>query len=65
MSPRDLLAEGTMTVRQAAAFTGLSRRTLWRLMDAGLPFVRGAKLRTRLIPKRSLIEYLGVGLYGR
>ncbi len=60
----ELLADGCLGIREAAAFSGLSRSTLYAAMDRGhLRFVtRG---RRRLIPKRELIRYLSEGLRGR
>lgn len=54
-----MMNDGTMTVKQAVAFTGLSRTTLYELMDEGrLYFVRFGAKRTRLIPRRALVGLL-------
>ena len=50
----ELVADGLLNVRQAAAFLGISRTKLYSLMERGeLPYVKlGA---ARRIPKRALI----------
>lgn len=60
-SPEDyraeLLADGTMTVRQACEFTGLGKTELFRLTSTGdLPSLRHGK--RRLIPKRAIVQFL-------
>lgn len=55
------LVDGAMTVRQAAAFSGLSRRTLFRLMrDGRLPFAKVGRTAKgkRLIPRKCLTQFL-------
>lgn len=52
-----LLADGSMTVRQAAEWSGLSRTELFNLMrDGDLPWFRWGQ--GRMIPRKSLHEYL-------
>ena len=54
----EILTEGFLTVKAAVAFSGLSRSTLWKLMDEGtLPFLHDPKLRVRLIPKRAIVQW--------
>lgn len=49
--------EGLLSVTQAAHYMGITRPTVYRLMEAGeLPFTRVG--RCRRIPKRSIINYL-------
>lgn len=54
---QDLYADGAVSVEAAALFVGLSRASIYKLMDRGeLPY---SKLGTRrLIPKRALVELL-------
>lgn len=50
-----VMAEGLMDVAEAGEFLGVSRMTLYRLMDAGkLGYVKIG--RARRIPKRALVE---------
>ena len=58
-----LVADGLLTVREAAAFLRISRSSLYVLMDRGeLPF---AKLgRSRRIPRRAVIELAARELRG-
>ena len=59
----ELVADGLMTVREAAVFLRLSRSTVYTLMDQGeLPYVKLG--RSRRIPKRALIELAARGLRG-
>lgn len=61
LAERDVeLCMGDMlTVLEAVAMSKLSRVTLFRAMKAGeLPYVQEAARGHRLIPKRSLAEYL-------
>ena len=53
----DHYADGSVTVAEAARFTGLGRTTLYALMAAGeLPYTKvGAR---RLIGRRALVEML-------
>ncbi|VTR97847.1 unnamed protein product [Gemmata massiliana] len=52
-----LLADGSMTVRQAAEWSGISRSELFALMHGGhVEWFRRGK--NNLIPRRSLNEYL-------
>lgn len=59
LDPADvaLLADGAMTVRQAAVFSGISRTELFDLMKQEIIewFPRG---KNRLIVRKSLVEYL-------
>jgi excisionase family DNA binding protein len=51
----ELLADGLMTVKQAAAFLGISVANLYVLMSRGeLPYVKLG--RSRRIPRRALID---------
>lgn len=61
MSTAELLAEGCVSIAEAARFSGLSRSYLYAAMMKGeLPFVtRGDR---RLIPRNGLLAYLGSGL---
>lgn len=71
LAPVDLLADGLVTVLEAAAFLGLSRATIWSMMDRGdLPFVHGgadpgAPRRLRRIPRRALVDWAAARLYPR
>ena len=59
----ELLADGSMSVKCAAQFSGLSRAELYKLMGAGrLAFVKHGK--RRLIPRKALVRCLGEGLQG-
>ena len=61
--PSDLFDDGLLTVSAAAAFIGLSKSTLYQLMDQGeLPYVKIGKCRR--IPKRSLIDLARANLRG-
>jgi excisionase family DNA binding protein len=53
----DLFGDGSVTVAEAARFTGLGRTSLYDLMTAGeLTYTKvGAR---RLIPRRALVELL-------
>lgn len=53
----DLASDGALSVKAAAAFSGIGRTELYRLMGEGrLAFARhGAK---RLVFRKSLLEYL-------
>jgi excisionase family DNA binding protein len=51
-----LVGEGFMRVPQAAEFLGVSRSTVYELMDKGqLPYAKFG--RSRRIPKRALMEF--------
>ncbi len=59
----ELVADGLLTVREAAAFLRISRSNLYALMDHGeLAFVKLG--RSRRIPKRGVIELAARGLHG-
>ena len=59
----ELLADGSMSVKDAARFSGLSRAELYKLMGAGrLAFVKHGK--RRLIPRKALVRCLAEGLQG-
>jgi len=62
-SKPSLFEEGAMTVRQAVAFSGISRSGLYELMSNGkLPWTNvGSR---RLIPKSSLLTLLEESLQG-
>ena len=54
---REMLVEGVVTVSDAVAFLGLSRTTLWSMMDSGE--LSWLKLRgKRMIPRRALFDCL-------
>lgn len=58
-----LLAEGLVTVIDAAFFLGLSRSQVYALMETGhLVYVKLG--RSRRIPKRALIELVQANLHG-
>jgi len=60
----DILADGLMSVRDAAKFSGLGKTTLYGLMDSGrLAYVRVG--RARRIPKRELMRFLAGQLVPR
>jgi excisionase family DNA binding protein len=51
----DLLADGLLTVEQAAQFLSVCRATIYNLMDDGkLPFHVNTAFRGRRIPKAAL-----------
>ena len=57
----DLLAEGLVTVADAASYLALSPKTIWRLMgDGTLPYTRLG--RNRRIPRLALKSYAAKGL---
>lgn len=63
----DLLADGLMSVKEAAKWLGVHRATIWRMMDKGeLPFIyapgRGAL--ARRIPRKALVDWASVRLIG-
>lgn len=61
----DLLSDGLLTIRQAAAFLQVGRASVYRMMEAGnLRFVCLPGQRSRRIPKRALIEFASRGLSG-
>jgi len=55
--PDEMLVQGVVTARESAEFLGISRTTLWDLMDQGdLVWLR---LRgRRMVPRRALVDYL-------
>lgn len=60
----ELLADGCITVLEAAKFSGLGKSTLYELMDAGrLAYVRVG--RARRIPRRELVRFLASQLVPR
>lgn len=57
MAKTDVVADGMLTVEEAAGFSKLSRAELYRRMSAGdLKYVKFGK--RRLIPRRALVELL-------
>lgn len=59
----ELLAQGALSIGDAAKFSALSRSELYQLMTSGaLVFVKHGK--RRLIPKKALIKLLAEGLRG-
>jgi excisionase family DNA binding protein len=60
----DLVSDGAMTTRDAAAFTGISISQLDRHMDNGiLPYVRDG--RARKIPRKALVLFMARRLVRR
>ena len=58
-----LVADGLMTIQEAAEFLSVSRSKLYELMDNGeLIFVKLG--RSRRIPRRALIDLAASGLHG-
>lgn len=58
-----ILADGLLNVSQAATFLGLSRATLYNLMDSGqIIYAKFGK--ARRIPKNAIIEYAKRHLIG-
>ena len=59
----ELVQDGLMTIREAAAFLGLGRSTIYGLMERGeLPYACiGAR---RLIPRRALVDLAASHLRG-
>jgi excisionase family DNA binding protein len=56
-SASDVLGDGTLTIEQAIAFSGLPRTNLYEFMGRGeLVYTKVGK--RRLIPKRALVELL-------
>lgn len=54
---RELAAQGLMSVEEARRFLGVSRTTLYGLMNAGLvPFVKIGT--ARRIPRAALVEFV-------
>ena len=59
----ELVADGLLTVREAATFLRISRSNLYALMEHGeLAFVKLG--RSRRIPRRALVELAASGLQG-
>ncbi len=59
----DVVAEGLLTVTDAARFLSVSRSKLYEMMDRGeLPYVKLG--RSRRIPRRALVELAASGLRG-
>ncbi len=59
----DLVADGLLTVREAADFLRISRSRLYELMDRGeLIYLKLG--RSRRIPRRAVIELAARGLRG-
>ena len=61
--PTEVLADGCLAIPEAVRFSGLSRSTLYKAMEAGeLPFVKIG--RRRLLPRQALVQWLAQGLRG-
>jgi predicted DNA-binding transcriptional regulator AlpA len=59
----DIVADGAFAIPEAVRFTGYSRASLYRAMDAGqLEYIKLG--RRRLIPRRAAIRLLAQGLRG-
>jgi excisionase family DNA binding protein len=59
----DLVSEGLMTVREAAEFLGLSRSTVYELMESGeLSFAKIRK--SRRIPRKAVTELAASRIVG-
>lgn len=57
----DLMADGSMSVRQASEFSGIPKSTLYEVMDAGrLAYAKAG--RRRLIPRKALVAYLAAAV---
>jgi excisionase family DNA binding protein len=55
MSNEDLVADGMLNIKEAAAFLHVSRSTLWMYMEKGmLPYAKIGG--SRRIPRKALIE---------
>jgi excisionase family DNA binding protein len=62
-SPADVVADGLMTIPDAAQFLCVSKSKLYELMDGGeLEFVKLG--RSRRIPRRALVELAASNLQG-
>jgi excisionase family DNA binding protein len=62
-SAADLVEEGTMRIKEAVKFTGLSRSFLYVMMDRGdLTWVSFG--RARLIPRKALVALLASRVRG-
>lgn len=58
-----LVADGLVTVQDAAYFLGLGRTSIYALMEKGcLPYLKTG--RARRIPKRALVEFAARNLRG-
>jgi excisionase family DNA binding protein len=58
-----LVADGLVTVQDAAYFLGLGRTSVYSLMDAGhLSYIKLG--RARRIPRRALLEFAAKNLKG-
>lgn len=63
MEARRVVEDGLLTTEEAAAFLGVRRSFLYKLMQTGeLAFVKIGK--ARRIPKRALIELAAANLQG-
>ena len=62
--PLSAVSDGLLSVKDAAAFLGLPRTTVYHLLrEEGLPSLKVG--RRRLIPRRGLIEFLASRLDSR
>lgn len=63
MTPDELLADGLLTIREAAKFLAVGRSTLYVEMDAGrLAYVKIG--RARRIPRRAIVELAASNIRG-
>ena len=63
IEPTDVVADGLMTIQEAAGFLRLSRSAIYLFMERGeLPFVKLG--RSRRIPRRAVIALAAGGLRG-
>ena len=62
MSNDILVKEGLSSVSESASYLGVSRSTVYMLMETGrLPYVKIG--RSRRIPKQALIDFVKANLY--
>ena len=60
---KDVVADGLVTIPEAADFLRISRAMLYKLMDRGeLPYVKIG--RSRRVPRRAVVEFAAEALTG-
>jgi len=63
MTTDEMLADGLMTIPEAAEFLAVNRSTVYVAMDGGrLPYVKIG--RARRIPRRALVEFVATNTRG-